>query len=157
MKTIVLHIKVTMRSLPWFAALPTFSEYAVERGWTKCFSRISEVGWFAYLVYIMAYIAVVEFLTYWAHRKLHDIKPLYKYLHAQHHSYNKQHKISPFAGKFLPTSSGCLLIIISLSQANATASDYRWAGQWWLLDSSVDFDNIHNKILLATFACWRSS
>ena len=125
MKTIVLHIKVTMRSLPWFAALPTFSEYAVERGWTKCFSRISEVGWFAYLVYIMAYIAVVEFLTYWAHRKLHDIKPLYKYLHAQHHSYNKQHKISPFAGKFLPTSSGCLLIIISLSQANATASDYR--------------------------------
>ncbi|KAL6351035.1 hypothetical protein AAG906_031621 [Vitis piasezkii] len=81
MKTMVLHIKVTMRSLSWFAALPTFSEYAVERGWTKCFSRISEVGWFAYLVYIMAYIAVVEFLTYWAHRKLHDIKPLCKYLH----------------------------------------------------------------------------
>ncbi|XP_034689716.1 delta(7)-sterol-C5(6)-desaturase-like isoform X4 [Vitis riparia] len=105
-KTMVLHIKVTMRSLPWFAALPTFSEYAVERGWTKCFSRISEVGWFAYFVYIMAYIAVVEFLTYWAHRKLHDIKPLYKYLHAQHHSYNKQHKISPFAGLALHPLDG---------------------------------------------------
>ena len=100
MKTMVLHVKASMRSLPWFAALPTFSEYAVENGWTMCFSRISEVGWFAYLVYIMAYIVFVEFVTYWIHRKLHDIKPLYKYLHVQHHSYNKQHKLSPLAGKF---------------------------------------------------------
>eukprot|EP00261_Vitis_vinifera_P009792 XP_002279602.3 PREDICTED: delta(7)-sterol-C5(6)-desaturase [Vitis vinifera] len=106
MKTMVLHVKASMRSLPWFAALPTFSEYAVENGWTKCFSRISEVGWFAYLVYIMAYIVFVEFVTYWIHRKLHDIKPLYKYLHVQHHSYNKQHKLSPLAGMALHPLDG---------------------------------------------------
>ncbi|XXG83718.1 hypothetical protein AAC387_Pa10g1409 [Persea americana] len=31
-------------------------------------------------------------------RELHDIKPLYKYLHATHHIYNKQNTLSPFAG-----------------------------------------------------------
>ncbi|KAL3596835.1 hypothetical protein D5086_008472 [Populus alba] len=30
--------------------------------------------------------------------ELHDIKPLYKYLHATHHIYNKQNTLSPFAG-----------------------------------------------------------
>jgi Delta7-sterol 5-desaturase len=33
------------------------------------------------------------------HRELHDIKPLYKYLHATHHIYNKENTLSPFAGK----------------------------------------------------------
>ncbi|XP_019179077.1 PREDICTED: delta(7)-sterol-C5(6)-desaturase-like isoform X2 [Ipomoea nil] len=40
----------------------------------------------------------VEFGIYWMHRELHDIKPLYKYLHATHHIYNKQNTLSPFAG-----------------------------------------------------------
>lgn len=35
------------------------------------------------------------------HRELHDIKPLYKYLHATHHIYNKQNTLSPFAGNVL--------------------------------------------------------
>ena len=100
MKTMVLHIRDSMKCLPWLATLPTFSEYAVENGWTKCFPRISDVGLFAYFLYTIAYIVFVELVTYWIHRKLHDIKPLYKYLHAQHHNYNKQHKISPLAGNF---------------------------------------------------------
>lgn len=95
-----LQIIVSMKALPWYGALPTVAEYMVERGWTRCFSSISEVGWPAYLVYVMLYLVLVEFGIYWAHRELHDIKPLYKHLHATHHMYNKQNTISPFAGLF---------------------------------------------------------
>lgn len=71
----------------------------IERGWTKCYSRIGEFSWILYLVYIAIYLVFVEFGIYWMHRELHDIKPLYKYLHATHHIYNKQNTLSPFAGK----------------------------------------------------------
>lgn len=96
----LLQIFVTMKAMPWYTALPSLSEHMVENGWTKCFSRISDVGWLAYLVYLVTYLVIVEFGIYWMHRELHDIKPLYKYLHATHHVYNKQNTLSPFAGKF---------------------------------------------------------
>lgn len=51
-----------------------------------------------YFVYLAVYLALVEFGIYWMHRELHDIKPLYKWLHATHHIYNKQNTLSPFAG-----------------------------------------------------------
>lgn len=98
-KAMLLQIYVAMKAMPWYSALPTLSEYMVENGWTRCFSRISDVGWPAYLVYLSIYLVLVEFGIYWMHRELHDIKPLYKYLHATHHIYNKQNTLSPFAGK----------------------------------------------------------
>ncbi|XP_042028733.1 delta(7)-sterol-C5(6)-desaturase-like [Salvia splendens] len=97
-KAMLLQIKVAMKAMPWYCALPTISEYMIEHGWTKCFPRISDVGFAEYLCYICVYLIIVEFGIYWMHRELHDIKPLYKYLHATHHIYNKQNTLSPFAG-----------------------------------------------------------
>ncbi|KAD7479279.1 hypothetical protein E3N88_02415 [Mikania micrantha] len=93
-----LQIYVAMKAMPWYCALPTVSEYMVETGWTRCFSRISDIGWVSYACYLGLYLIFVEFGIYWMHRELHDIKPLYKYLHATHHIYNKQNTLSPFAG-----------------------------------------------------------
>ncbi|XP_057522201.1 delta(7)-sterol-C5(6)-desaturase-like [Amaranthus tricolor] len=97
-KAMILQICVAMKAMPWYTLLPTFSEHVIEMGWTRCFPRISDVGVPTYLGYILIYLLIVEFGIYWAHRELHDIKPLYKYLHAIHHIYNKQNTLSPFAG-----------------------------------------------------------
>ncbi|XP_050229757.1 delta(7)-sterol-C5(6)-desaturase-like [Mercurialis annua] len=97
-KSMLLQIYVAMKAMPWYCALPSISEYMIEKGWTKCFSHISDVGWLAYIIYLIMYLVMVEFGIYWMHRELHDIKPLYKYLHATHHIYNKQNTLSPFAG-----------------------------------------------------------
>lgn len=94
-----LQIYVAMKAMPWYTALPTLSEYMIENGWTKCYSSISDVGWPAYFVNLAIYLVFVEFGIYWMHRELHEIKPLYKYLHTTHHIYNKQNTLSPFAGK----------------------------------------------------------
>lgn len=98
---IMLQIWVTMKAMPVYTALPTLSEYMIEKGWTKCFARVDEVGWPTYLALVISYLALVEFGIYWMHRELHDIKPLYKLLHATHHIYNKQNTLSPFAGTCL--------------------------------------------------------
>ena len=50
----------------------------VLQGWTKAFSRISDVGVGAYFHYFALYMALVEFGIYWMHRLLHDIKPGYR-------------------------------------------------------------------------------
>ncbi|KAG6500384.1 delta(7)-sterol-C5(6)-desaturase-like [Zingiber officinale] len=97
-KAMFLQIIVTMKAMPLYCGLPTISEYMVERGWTRCYSSIGEVGWLAHTVYLMIYLALVEFGIYWMHRELHDIKPLYKWFHTVHHIYNKQNTLSPFAG-----------------------------------------------------------
>ncbi|XP_072980912.1 delta(7)-sterol-C5(6)-desaturase-like [Typha angustifolia] len=94
----LLQIIVAMKAMPWYCALPTLSEYMVESGWTRCFSSITEISWAAYIIYLVLYLVIVEFGIYWMHRELHDIKPLYKHLHATHHIYNKQNTLSPFAG-----------------------------------------------------------
>ena len=96
----LLQIYVAMKAMPWYSALPSVSEYMIENGWTRCFSRINDVGWAGYFFNLIVYLVIVEFGIYWMHRELHDIKPLYKYLHATHHVYNKQNTLSPFAGKF---------------------------------------------------------
>lgn len=97
-KAMLLQIAVAMKAMPFYVVLPTVSEYMVEKGWTRCFASIDDVGWLAYFGNLAAYLTIVEFGIYWMHRELHDIKPLYKYLHATHHIYNKQNTLSPFAG-----------------------------------------------------------
>ncbi|KAJ6766362.1 STEROL DESATURASE [Salix purpurea] len=106
-RAMLLQIYVAMKAMPWYTLLPAVSEYMIENGWTKCFSSISEIGWFAYIIYLPMYLVIVEFGIYWMHRELHDIKPLYKYLHATHHIYNKQNTLSPFAGKFYNCRMKC--------------------------------------------------
>ncbi|KAF7129168.1 hypothetical protein RHSIM_Rhsim10G0068800 [Rhododendron simsii] len=107
-KAMLLQISVTMKAMPWYTLLPTVSEYMIENGWTRCYPSISDVGWVPYLAYIAIYLAIVEFGVYWMHRGLHDIKPLYKYLHATHHIYNKENTLSPWAGMALNPLDGLL-------------------------------------------------
>lgn len=107
----LLQIKVAMKAMPWYTLLPTVSEYMVENGWTRCFSRISEIGWPLYFAFLAIYLVICEFGIYWMHRELHDIKPLYKHLHATHHIYNKQNTLSPFAGLAFHPLDGILQAI----------------------------------------------
>ncbi|KAJ8761725.1 hypothetical protein K2173_004534 [Erythroxylum novogranatense] len=93
-KAMLLQIYVAMKAMPFYCALPTLSEFMIENGWTKCFSTISEVGWFTYILYSVSYFVLVEFAIYWMHKGMHDIKPLYKYLHATHHTYNNRIPVS---------------------------------------------------------------
>lgn len=97
-KSMLLQICVAMKAMPWYSLLPTVSEYMIENGWTRCYPSINDVGWVTYPAYVAIYLAIAEFGIYWMHRELHDIKPLYKYLHATHHIYNKENTLSPFAG-----------------------------------------------------------
>lgn len=98
-KAMLLQILVAMKSMPFNSVVPTLSEYMIQRGWTRCFSSISDVGWPLYIFYLSTHLLICEFGNYWVHRKFHDIKPLYKCIHATHHMYNKQNTLSPFAGK----------------------------------------------------------
>ncbi|CAH2048974.1 unnamed protein product [Thlaspi arvense] len=99
-RAMLLQIYVATKAMPWYSLLPTVSEYMIENGWTRCFPRTTDVSLAAYLVYVVIYLVLVELGIYWMHRGLHDVKPLYKYLHATHHIYNKQNTLSPFAGNF---------------------------------------------------------
>ncbi|XP_074289876.1 delta(7)-sterol-C5(6)-desaturase-like [Silene latifolia] len=97
-KSMLLQIYVAMKAMPWYTLYVTLNEFVVESGWTKCFPRVSDVGWPFYLISVFSYLSFIEFGIYWMHRALHDIKPLYKLLHATHHIYNSQSTLSPFAG-----------------------------------------------------------
>ncbi|XP_047317946.1 delta(7)-sterol-C5(6)-desaturase-like [Impatiens glandulifera] len=96
-KAMLLQMGIVIKAMPWYSAFPTISEYLVENGWTKCFPRASDIGWKSYIFNFAIYLIIVEVGVYWVHRLLHDVKPLYKYLHSIHHVYNKQNTLSPFA------------------------------------------------------------
>ena len=104
-KAMIQQIHVAVKGMPWYTLFPTVSEYMIERGWTKCYSTLDQFNWFLCFVYIVLYLVIVEFGMYLVHKGLHDIKFLYKHLHATHHMYNKQNTLSPFAGKSHPLIS----------------------------------------------------
>jgi len=89
---------VAFLGMPLYAALPTFTEFICEQGWTMSYARISDVGLPRYCLYFAMYMTSVEFFVYWQHRILHDYRPGYNWLHYIHHKYNKEHTLSPFAG-----------------------------------------------------------
>ena len=64
--------------MPLYAALPALTEAVVERGWTRVYSRIGDVGLGWYLGYFVLYMASVECFVYWMHRGLHDVKIGYR-------------------------------------------------------------------------------
>ena len=67
-----------MGSMPLYAVLPALTEAVVERGWTRAYSRVSDVGLARYLCYFALYMTSVEFFVYWMHRGLHDVKLGYR-------------------------------------------------------------------------------
>jgi len=132
-RAMLLQIRVAMKAMPWYSLFITISEHMVESGWTRCFPQISDIGLQAYVGYLLIYLLIVEFGIYWMHRELHDIKPLYKYLHATHHIYNKENTLSPFAGEscLFPISFICasfcfvaLLLSNSRGQGNSFCSPF---------------------------------
>lgn len=92
------HILLAQSSLFIYAMLPVLSEYIIANGYTKCYYYLDEVGgWGPYFAYLIAYLSLVEVGVYWMHRTLHTSKPLYKYIHGLHHSFNSQATLSPWA------------------------------------------------------------
>ncbi|KXZ52406.1 hypothetical protein GPECTOR_9g450 [Gonium pectorale] len=90
-------IRVSNWAIPMYSLLPAVTEMAAEKGWTRAYPRVENVGLPAYVLYFFLYMVSVEFGVYWMHRGLHW-GWAYKYLHYDHHKYNKEHTLSPFAG-----------------------------------------------------------
>ncbi|KAL1211406.1 putative Delta(7)-sterol-C5(6)-desaturase 2 [Cardamine amara subsp. amara] len=97
-KAMLVQIYVAMKAIPMYTLLPAITEYMIERGWTQCYSTADQVNWFLCVLYIVLYLAFLEFAAYWVHKEFHENKFLYKHFHAVHHIYNKNDTISPFAG-----------------------------------------------------------
>lgn len=70
--------QVSCLSIPFYSMLPAVEEWIMERGWTRAYSRVADVGMLRHLAYFVAFMASVEFGVYWMHRLLHDIKIGYK-------------------------------------------------------------------------------
>lgn len=85
-------------AIPYGTLLSTGFEWMVENGWTRCYPRIGDVGWTNYVFHTLMFLAMLEFGIYWAHRLMHDIKPIYKHIHTHHHRFSKDFILSPFAG-----------------------------------------------------------
>lgn len=103
-------IRVALCAMPFYALLPTITDCIVETGYTRAYPRIEEFGLVKSFVYFLLYMAVVEFGVYWSHRILH-VGLAYKYLHYDHHKYNKEHSLSPFAGLAFHPLDGILQAI----------------------------------------------
>lgn len=71
-------VQVSVQSIPLYSALPSLVECVAERGWTRCYARISDVGLRKYVLYFFLYMALVELGVYWMHRLLHDIRIGYR-------------------------------------------------------------------------------
>lgn len=71
-------MQVSNIAMPLYSLLPTLAELAAEKGWTKAYPRIDNVGLPLYILYFFAYMTSVEFGVYWMHRGLHEIKWAYK-------------------------------------------------------------------------------
>jgi lathosterol oxidase len=77
-KDVAEQIRVSNIAMPLYSLLPMAAEMAAEKGWTKAYPRIDNVGLPLYVLYFFLYMASVEFGVYWMHRLLHEIKWAYK-------------------------------------------------------------------------------
>lgn len=73
-------IQLAQCSIFLYALLPVLSTYLVEKGYTKSYFYLDEIGGIVpYLGYLVVYIVFVEVCIYWIHRQLHTDKFLYKF------------------------------------------------------------------------------
>jgi Delta7-sterol 5-desaturase len=111
-------------SLFLYAALPILSEYLIENNYTKVYFYIDEIGgWPFYFLYLFLYVVFFEVGIYWMHRRLHENKFLYKYVHGLHHKYNKASTLTPWASIAFNPIDGILQVcahcFASLNTQNA--------------------------------------
>ena len=71
-------LQVSMWAMPMYSILPAVTEWVVEQGWTRSYTRIEENGTPKYLALFAAYMCCVEYFVYWSHRSLHDIRLGYR-------------------------------------------------------------------------------
>eukprot|EP00586_Coscinodiscus_wailesii_P019547 CAMPEP_0172506190 /NCGR_PEP_ID=MMETSP1066-20121228/192546_1 /TAXON_ID=671091 /ORGANISM="Coscinodiscus wailesii, Strain CCMP2513" /LENGTH=386 /DNA_ID=CAMNT_0013283101 /DNA_START=92 /DNA_END=1252 /DNA_ORIENTATION=- len=91
-------IQLAQSSLFFYSALPVFSDYLIEEGYTKCYYTLEQIGGFLpYIFWQIVYFTLVEIGIYWMHRTLHENKFLYKHIHLKHHQYNKPETLTPWA------------------------------------------------------------
>jgi lathosterol oxidase len=91
-------IRLAQLSMILYVLLPVADEYLIERGWTRAYYMVSEIGgWHWYAAYTLLYFCLVEIGIYWMHRTLHTNKFLYKHVHLIHHKYNAPHTLTPWA------------------------------------------------------------
>ncbi|GBF98905.1 hypothetical protein Rsub_11543 [Raphidocelis subcapitata] len=92
-------VGAAMRAIPLMCLLPTVTEAAAERGWTRAYLSPRDVGGAGpAAAWLALYLAAVEYCVYWAHRALHAHPALYRGVHAEHHRYNRPGSLTPFAG-----------------------------------------------------------
>jgi len=101
-------IKVSTKAMPLYSMLPAITEFCAEQGWTMVYPRVDNMGLPMFMVYFVLYMVCVEFGVYWMHRGLHEIQWAYRLLHNEHHKYNKEHTLSPFAGLAFHPMDGIL-------------------------------------------------
>lgn len=65
-------------SIPIYSMLPAVQEWVIEKGWTRAYSRVADVGLGWHIAYFVAFMTSVEFGVYWMHRLLHDIRAGYR-------------------------------------------------------------------------------
>jgi len=58
-------IKVSLVALPGYAALPATTEFLVERGLTRVYSRVDQYGLAGFFGLFFLYMCCVEFWVYW--------------------------------------------------------------------------------------------
>lgn len=103
-----LQMAVSARALIFYTLAPTIGEWLIEHGWTHTYQDLSFIkgsfggfgdlgnGLVGYALYTVLYFLGVEWGIYWVHRLLHH--PNLYWLHRDHHIYNKENTLSPFAG-----------------------------------------------------------
>ena len=97
METIRGQIATAQAALFIYAMLPVFSEFWVENDYTLAYAFVGEVGWARYAAFLVAYMVLVEMGIYWMHRKLHENKWLWTYIHEPHHRYQEAQDMTPWA------------------------------------------------------------
>ena len=126
-------MQVATASMPLYATLPALTEAVVERGWTRVYSRIGDMGVGWYLGYFVLYMASVEFFVYWMHRGLHDVRIGYRCLKL---SSNRSSWRGPAAASTGMATVKCWYILVSTIRNHCWGSTAGCLVQWpWLAES----------------------
>jgi len=141
-----IHLRVSTAAMVFYTLAPTVGEWMMERGFTLAYHSLGAVnGWSGYILWLVVYMTFVEWGIYWIHRLMHDIRPLYDYLHRVHHIYNNRHSLSPFAGLAFHPVDG-------LAQASPYLIGmlimpvHMWTHEALLFFTSIWTTNIHDTL-----------
>lgn len=137
---------VSVCAMPFYVLMPTASEWLMERGLTRAVHSFAELGGAAgWVASTAAFLFLVEWAIYWIHRGLHESRTAYRWLHADHHTYNNAGDLSPFAGLAFHPLDGMLqaspYLLFSLA-----VPVHAWTLTALLFFTGVWTTNIHDTV-----------